>query len=158
MSIEHSSLIAGREKLKIVMNSEKATYTGFEFEVEGYPALAIINSDLKKMEQKSQYPYSVFIEIIPDSFNENGHPEEAEYDYLNDVEKKIISYLEGQTESLHVGHTTVYRARQIIFYTKNSEVVESFLEHFLSTIERENNFEIENDPEWENVAAFYELL
>lgn len=140
------------------MKSNEATYTGFEFEVEGYPALAIINTDLKSIENRSKYPYSVFIEIIPDSFNENGHPEGEEYDYLNEVEKKIIEYMEEQTQSVHVGHTTVYRAREIIFYTKEKQEVENFLDFFLQNIERESNFEIENDPEWENVSAFYELL
>ena len=140
------------------MNSSKATYTGFEFEVEGHPALAIINTDLKKTENRSFYPYSVFIRIVPDAINEYGHPLEEEYDYLNEVEKKIIEYLEEQTQTVHVGHTTVFRAREIIFYTKDQEAVENFLEYFLQTIERESSFEIEQDVEWENVSAFYELL
>ena len=140
------------------MKSSNATYSGFEFEVDGYPALAIINSDLKKLENKSQYPYSVFIELVPDSFNENGHPEDEEYDYLNDVEKKIIEYLEDQTKTVHVGHTTLYRTREIIFYTKDREAVANFLESFLETIERESSFDIEEDSTWENVSAFYELL
>jgi Family of unknown function (DUF695) len=140
------------------MKSSNATYSGFEFEVDGYPALAIINSDLKKLENKSQYPYSVFIELVPDSFNENGHPEDEEYDYLNDVEKKIIEYLEDQTQTVHVGHTTLYRTREIIFCTKDREAVSNFLESFLETIERESSFDIEEDSNWENVSAFYELL
>jgi hemerythrin-like domain-containing protein len=140
------------------MKSNNATYSGFEFEVDGYPALAIINSDLKNLENKSQYPYSVFIELVPDSFNENGHPEDEEYDYLNVVEKKIIEYLEGQTQTVHVGHTTLYRTREIIFYTKDRDAVSNFLESFLETIERESSFDIEEDSSWENVSAFYELL
>ena len=140
------------------MKSEQATYTGFEFEVDGFPALAIINADLKKLANKSQFPYSVFIQIIPDTYNENGHPEGEEYDYLNEVEKKIIEYMEEQTESLHVGHTTLYRTREIIFYTKSNNEVEAFLEFFLQNIERESSFDIERDPEWENVSAFYDLL
>src|SRR3954470_22483708 len=124
------------------MNSNTSTYTGFEFEAEGYPALAIINTDLKKLENKSQYSYSVFIGIVPDSYNDYGHPVEAEYDYLNDVEKKIIEYLEQQTQSVHVGHTTIYRLREIIFYTKDRESVESFLEHFLETTGGESTYEI----------------
>ena len=140
------------------MKSGSATYTGFEFEVDGYPALAIINSDLKSMENRSAYPYSVFIQILPETFNENGHPEGEEYDYLNDVEKKIIEYLEEETRSVHVGHTTLYRTREIIFYTADKEAVEGFLDFFLSNIEREHNFEVEYDEQWENVSAFYELL
>ncbi|MDQ3682623.1 MAG: hypothetical protein M3352_06075, partial [Bacteroidota bacterium] len=67
-------------------------------------------------------------------------------------------YLETQTKSLHVGHTTVYRKREIIFYTQEPEKVEGFLGYFLSTIERENGFEIEEDGQWENVAGFYNEL
>lgn len=140
------------------MKSNNATYTGFEFEVDGHPALAIINKDLKDLEPKSQYPYSVFISLVPDTFNENGHPEGEEYDYLNEIEKLIIEYLEEHTQSVHVGHTTVYRSREIIFYTQDNEAVENFLESFLPQMERESYFDIENDPEWNNVSAFYELL
>lgn len=139
------------------MKSENAIYTGFEFEVDEYPAFAIINTDLKKVEKK-QYPYSVFIQIIPDAYNENGAPEEQEDVYLVEVEKKIIEYLETQTQSVHVGHITMFRSREIIFYTKDIDVVESFLDHFLSTIERQNSFEIEPDGDWKSVSSFYELL
>ena len=140
------------------MNSENAIYTGFEFTVDGYPALAVINNDLKKLPDRSLYPYSVFIEIVPDSFNEIGHPVGDEYDYLLEIEKRIIHYLETETRTLHIGHTTAYRRREIIFYTKDSALVEDYLENYLNTIERESSFEIEEDREWDNVSGFYDLL
>ena len=140
------------------MDSSKSTYSGFKFEMDGFPALAIINTDLKNKSDRSQYSYSVFIEVIPDSVDENGHPDEAEFDYLLEAEKKIIEYLESQTETVHVGHTTLFRKREIIFYTKKPEPVNDFLNFFLPTIERENNFEIEKDADWENVQAFYDQL
>ncbi len=140
------------------MNSNNATYTGFEFEMMGFPALAIINSDLKKLENRFQYDHSVFIDIVPDVYNENGHPQEDEYDYLNEIEKKIIEYLETQTETVHVGHVTLYRKREIIFYTRTPETVEGFLNSFMPQIERESNAEIEEDPQWEAVEGFYEQL
>jgi hypothetical protein len=138
--------------------SKEATYTGFEFEVDGFPAIAIINKDLNDRSVQAKYPSAVFIEMIPDAYNEFGHPEQTEYDYLVETEKKMIDYLEGQTETVHVGHVTLYRMLQVIFYTKEPEKVEGFLNYFLSTIERENKFEIESDSEWEGVSAFYELL
>lgn len=140
------------------MSSKTATYTGFEFEVEGFPALAIINKDLADKAVQAGYPTAVLIEIIPDTYNEFGHPDEREYDYLLDVEKKMIEYLEEQTQTVHVGHTTAYRKREIIFYTKEVDKVDGFLNYYLSTVERENFYEIEADPEWRNVSAFYELL
>ena len=140
------------------MSSKTATYTGFEFEVEGFPALAIINKDLADKAVQAGYPNAVLIEIVPDTYNEFGHPEEKEYDYLLEVEKKMIEYLEEQTQTVHVGHTTAFRKREVIFYTKEAEKVDGFLNYYLSTIERENFYEIEADPEWKNVSAFYELL
>jgi len=138
--------------------SETATYNGFEFQVDGFPAVAIINKDLNDKSIYTNYPSSVFIEIIPDAVNEQGQPKEAEYDYLVETEKKMIDYLEGQTRTVHVGHVSSYRKLEIIFYTKEPEKTEGFLNYFLSTIERENNFEIEADAEWNNVSAFYDLL
>jgi hypothetical protein len=140
------------------VNSNDATYTGFEFDVEGFPAIAIINKDLNDKSVQAQHPHSVFIEIVPDTYNEFGHPEQTEYDYLVEAEKKMIEYLESQTASVHVGHVTLFRMLQVIFYTKEPEKVEGFLNYFLTTIEREHHLEIEADPEWESVSAFYELL
>jgi hypothetical protein len=139
------------------MKSETSIYTGFEFEADGFPAFAIINTDLKNTNKK-EYPYSVFVRIVPDSFNENGQPEQAEDEYLVGIEKKIIEYLETQTRSVHVGHVTIFRSREIVFYTNDDGVVTTFLNHFLATIERESDFEIEEDENWDNVAAFYDLL
>jgi hypothetical protein len=140
------------------VSSNNATYTGFEFDVEGFPAIAIINKDLNNKAVQALHPHAVFIEIVPDTYNEFGHPEQSEYDYLVEAEKKMIDYLEGQTASVHVGHVTLFRMLQVIFYTKEPEKVEGFLNYFLSTVEREHHIEIEADPEWESVSAFYELL
>ena len=135
-----------------------ATYTGFEFEVEGFPAIAIINKDLGDKAIQAKYPESIFIEIIPDAVNEYGHPKQEEYDYLVEAEKQMIAYLEEQTQTVHVGHITSYRKLEIIFYTAEAAKAEGFLNYFLSTIEREQNMEVEADSDWESVSAFYELL
>jgi hypothetical protein len=140
------------------VNSEKAVYTGFEFEADGQPAIAIINRDLKALPNRSQYDHSVFVSIIPDTYNEFGHPEEAEYEYLNKIEKEIIEYLESQTQTVHVGHITLYRKREIIFYTAAPESVENYLNSYMTTVERECYADIEEDPEWEDVSGFYEQL
>jgi len=140
------------------MKSETSVYTSFEFEVDGFPAVAIINTEGKNLPDKSLYATAVFIMVVPDSHDEMGHPDEKEFEYLNTVEKELISYLENQTRSVHVGHTTLYRAREIIFYTADPELVTTYLEHFLSNIERESDFEMLSDPEWKNVSPFYDLL
>jgi hypothetical protein len=57
-----------------------------------------------------------------------------------------------------VGHVSLYRKREIIFYTKTPETVEGFLNSFMPLVERENKAEIEEDPEWQNVAGFYDHI
>ena len=140
------------------MESNNATYTGFEFDVEGFPAIAIINRDLNDRSVQVKYPHAIFIEIVPDAYNEFGHPDQNEYDHLVEAEKKMIDYLEDKTQTVHVGHVTLYRVLQVIFYTREPEKAEGFLNYFLTTIEREYRLELEADAEWEGVSAFYELL
>lgn len=140
------------------MNSKTATYTGFQFEADGFPAMAVINKDTADKTVQAAYPSAVFIQIVPDACNEYGQPTEAEYDYLVKREKQMISYLEEQTQTVHVGHISSYRKLEIIFYTKEPEKVDGFLNHFLSSLEREASVETEEDREWDNVSAFYELL
>lgn len=138
--------------------SKNSLYTGFEFETGGFPAIAIINESLVVRDRQKNYPFAVFIEIVPDAYDKNGHPDPAEFDYLVDAENKMIEYLEEQTQTVHVGHVTLYRLLQIIFYTKEPEKAEGFLNYFLSTIERQAGFETESDAEWNGVSAFYERL
>ena len=140
------------------MNSNTAIYTGFEFEMEGFPCYVIVNTELKKLQNRFQYDHSVFIEIVPAEVNESGHPEGEEYDYLIGVEKKILSAVEDEKDTVHVGHTTLPEKREIIIYTKNPDKVRTFLQDYLPTIGRENTFDIAHDPMWENVEGFYEQL
>lgn len=140
------------------MNSKKATYTGFKFEEDGFPAYAIINKDLKNLDDRFHYQYAVFIGVIPVEYNENGHPEGEEYDYLLHVEKQIIEEIEVEGETLHVGHTTLSLKREMIFYTKVPDKVEEYLNAYLPTIKRESSFHISEDPDWENVEGFYEMM
>ena len=100
----------------------------------------------------------VFIGVIPIEYNENGHPEGEEYDYLLDVEKNIIDALESEGETVHVGHTTLSLKREMIFYTKVPDKVEEYLSAYLPTIARECSLDISEDPEWENVEGFDELI
>ena len=140
------------------MNSKTAIYTGFQFEVDGLPAIAIINADVKMLAAKFEYNYAVFIEVEPIEYNENGHPEGEEYEYLLKAEKEILQGLEAEGETIHIGHTTLPLKREIILYTNEPQKVEDFLNVYLPTIKRESSFEIMEDEDWENVEGFYEQL
>ncbi len=70
----------------------------------------------------------------------------------------MIDYLEQETRTVHIGNTTIYRKREIIFYTKDSAIVEDYLINFLPTIERQHHYDIEEDRQWTFVAAFYDKI
>ncbi len=140
------------------MNSKSATYTGFKFEEDGFPAVAIINKDLKYFDERFEYHHAVFISIIPLEYNENGHPEGEEYDYLLKAEQDIIAEIEIAGETLHVGHTTLSLKRELIFYTKVPDKVEEYLNAYLPAMNRESSYEILEDPEWDEVEGFYEQM
>jgi hypothetical protein len=140
------------------MNSKESIYTGFEFEEDGFPAFALINKDLKSMEDRSSYGYAVFIGVVPIEYNEHGHPEGEEEKYLLKIEEDIMEAIEITGETEHVGHITLTLKREIVFYTQLPDKVEEYLNAFLPAINRESSFEILEDPEWENVEGFYEMF
>jgi hypothetical protein len=140
------------------MNSQDSIYTGFQFEEDGFPAFAIINKSLKDFKDRFSYHHGVFIGVMPLEYDEDGHPQGDEHDYLVQIEKDIIEGIEKEGETLHVGHTTLSMKREMIFYTKVPEKVEAFLQAFLPTINRDSNLDILEDPGWEEVEGFYELI
>jgi len=140
------------------MKKENTKYAGFTFDVDGFPCVAVINSDLKDDAQRFEFPYSVFIEIIPEFYNEIGHPTEEESKFLNEIEDEIVKFLEAKTRSIHIGSTILPKKKEIIFYTKMPDAVKSFLERYLLFIQRRYNFEISLDEKWESVSGFYNQL
>jgi hypothetical protein len=140
------------------MNSKQSIYTGFEFEEDGFPAFAIINRDLKNLEDRSLYRYAVFIGVVPIEYNEHGHPEGEEENYLLKIEQDIMEEIEMSDETVHVGHITLSLKREMVFYTRLPDKVEEYLNAFLPNINRESSFEILEDPQWENVEGFYEMF
>ena len=71
------------------MKSDRAIYTGFDFELDNFQASAIINTDLKLLADREQYCYAVFIALVPDRYDEEGRPTPEEYDFLNTIEHSL---------------------------------------------------------------------
>ena len=141
-----------------MMKSTMAIYVGLDFEVDGYPALALINKDLKEVQLQRMLPHAVFIDLVPDKTNEMGLPDAEEFEKLNSIEQGMIEYMEEVCVSGHVGHVTRFRLRQIIFYTAKPELVQDYLDSYLENCGRSASFTVEPDPAWEQVAAFYEQV
>jgi hypothetical protein len=141
-----------------MMKSTMAIYVGLEFEADGYPALALINKDLKQVQLQQMLSHAVFIELVPDKTNELGLPDAEEYEMLNSIEQGMIEYMEEVCVSAHVGHVTRFRLRQIIFYTAKPELVEDYLPGYLENCGRTASFTLEPDPGWEQVSGFYDQV
>ena len=136
-----------------MMDYNEALFKGFEFEVDDFPAFAIINSIVDDFERKADYPISVFIGIEPEQINNNGHPTEEEADYLEVLESGLLEKLR-ELDVIYVGHTTIARKREIIFYIPNDEILIALFEEWATTTNRSTDVDIEEDAEWENIEAF----
>ncbi|GAA4332378.1 hypothetical protein GCM10023149_38630 [Mucilaginibacter gynuensis] len=135
------------------MDYNDTPFKSYEFEFDGYPAFAIINSTLDGFDNKAAYPVSVFIGIEPEQVDENGHPSDAEYEYLEAIESRLLEKLKPY-DVIYVGHTTIPQRREIIFYIPNDESLIAFFEEWGTTTGRLTDVDIEEDADWENIQAF----
>ncbi len=145
-----------------IAESPKSTdkFTSLQFEVEGKPAVAVINTQYKDFKGKSLFPVSLFITISTKDKDKNGHPTENESVIFHALQTKIIASLSSDFVYAHAGTTTMSGYRDILLYInpKDQEKATAVLNKIKDGNERFISYTFEPDPEWEAVASFYEAL
>lgn len=135
-------------------------FTSLKFEVEGKPAIAVINTQYKNFQGRSLFPVSLFITINTKDQDKDGHPTEKEAAIFHALQTKIIAALSSDFVYAHAGTTTMFGYRDILLYihAKDQEKAAAILDKIKDGNERFVSYTFEQDPEWEAVASFYEAL
>jgi len=95
-------------------NTDNDNYSSLEATLEnGLPLLAIVNTDLLNWDSKASHPWISVIEIKYDGKNNNGMPNEKEYQLLNEIEDKIMTELKDSDGYLNIGRQTADSVREI---------------------------------------------
>ncbi|WP_074407382.1 DUF695 domain-containing protein [Aquimarina megaterium] len=138
-------------------NTNNDNYSSLEATLEnGLPLLAIVNSDLLNWDRKASHPWIAVIEIKYEGKNNNGMPNEKEYQLLNEIEDKIMTELKDSDGYLNIGRQTADSVREIylacIDFRLPSKVLHKIDKEYQNQLKIE--FDIYKDKYWQSFSRF----
>jgi hypothetical protein len=145
------------EKYKGVRhNTEKDQYASLNAELEnGNPLIAIINTDLLEWDAKASHPWVMVITIKYEG-NENGMPDDDNYQILEAIEDDIAKNLKDFDGYLNIGRQTANYEREIYFacrdFRKPSKLMSRIREEHQDV--RKITYEIYKDKYWRTFNRF----
>lgn len=138
-------------------NTDDDNYSSLEATLEnGLPLLAIVNSDLLNWDSKASHPWISVMEIKYDGGNNNGMPNDSDYQLLNEIEEKIMLELKDSDGYLNIGRQTADSIREVYFasidFRKPSKVLHNIKNEYENRIEID--FDVYKDKYWQSFNRF----
>jgi Family of unknown function (DUF695) len=100
-------------------NTQDDVCSTLEAEVKnGNPLIAVINSTLLEWDAKASHPWILTFEMKYDGANQNGMPDEATFNLMDEIENKILKELKDNEGYLNIGRETADSVREIYFACK----------------------------------------
>jgi len=119
-------------------------------------AIATVNKAYENYPNKKHYPFFVGIELEIIDKNDNGHPLDEEAARLNQIQEEIEAFLK-QKQTVHpVARVTRNGARDLLIYIDTPKLTQEEVAAFCDKIQKERqiNFEIQKDSDWNTVSGF----
>lgn len=85
----------------------------------GMPLMATVNASLLKYDAKASYPWISVMKISYDGSNNNGFPEEKDYNTMNIIEDYAAEILTPENGHLYIGRETADSCKSIYFASKD---------------------------------------
>ncbi|TPN81689.1 DUF695 domain-containing protein [Aquimarina algicola] len=138
-------------------NTDNDSYSSLEGTLEnGFPLLAIVNSDVLDWDCKASHPWILTIEIKYDGENNNGMPDKTTYQLLNQIEDEITIELKDSDGYLNIGRQTADSIREIYFacvdFRKPSKVLYNIQKKYQDQIDLK--YDIYKDKYWQSFNRF----
>ncbi len=112
--------------------------------------LAVINTEVLQWDAKASHPWVGIVSLPFDSTLNNGFPDEAAAQLLDDIEKELTDNLPLEKGVIHIGRQTVDGTREIFFAARDfdwlSKVFYHIQQQYLATYEIST--EIYKDKYW----------
>ena len=107
-------------------------------------------------DSKASHPWISTMEIKYDGKNNNGMPNDTTYEFLDEIEEKIMAELKDADGYLNVGRQTADSVREIYFacidFRKPSKVLHKIKKEYQGKIEL--GFDIYKDKYWQSFNRF----
>ncbi|MDQ0592706.1 hypothetical protein QFZ37_001075 [Chryseobacterium ginsenosidimutans] len=145
------------EKYKNVKDfGEEDAYTVFEaFLNNGLPLIATINATSLHYDSKASYPWISILKIEYKGEENNGLPENEDYEKLNDIEDLALENLKNEYGNIYIGRESADNVREIYFASKDFRDTSKVLQKIISDYpEYKMSLEIYKDKYWQSFERY----
>jgi hypothetical protein len=138
-------------------NINNSQHSVFQFVIDEKLCFATINQYFKDYENKSNFPYSLWVTVETKDKNEEGHPVDTEALLFNNLEDSLIEKFVIKTPFCFIGRTTRDGYRELMFFVVDKEKATLVMNEFIKQdqFKRKIEFSVNLDTEWESVSGFY---
>ncbi len=138
-------------------DTENDEYSMLEAELEsGNMLLAVVNTNLLNWDCQSSHPWLAIMTIQYNGSENNGMPNNTDYENLGNIENEIMTSLKDKDGYLNVGRQTAKNERKIYFacndFRKPSKVFNDIQKNYSDRYEIE--FDIYKDKYWQTFERF----
>ena len=121
----------------------------------GFPMLATVNVDLLQWDKKASHPWISVLRIKYQGDEDNGFPNDKDYELFNLIEDEITLELKTEEGNLNLGRETADNIREIYFVSKDFRKISKVL---AETVEKypdyDMSFEIYKDKYWQSFERY----
>lgn len=121
----------------------------------GFPLLATVNVDLLQWDQKASHPWISVLRLFYVGDEDNGFPDDEDYDLFNTIEDEIMLELKNDEGNLNLGRETAENIREIYFVSRDFRKISKVLE---KTVQKYPDlmaaFEIYKDKYWQSFERY----
>jgi len=137
-------------------STENDNYAALEATLQdGSPLIAIINTDVLGWDKKASHPWILTVDI-PFNGGNNGMPDSATYELLNQIEDELIAELKDADGYLNIGRQTAESKREIYFackeFRKPPKVLNKIIDKYNAAIQI--SYDIYKDKYWQSFSHF----
>lgn len=132
----------------------RENYSLLEFNHEGLPGIAVVNTSLKKFKSKEIFPWHLSLTIDLKDLIENGMPSKKEVAIIDSYGDFLDEKIKGKIEkpnALFMARVTWNKTRELVWRVYDAKTVDDFLKNIVSenTAPREFEYSIQPDENWD---------
>lgn len=121
----------------------------------GLPLIATVNTTALNFDAKASYPWISVLKIEYDGNENNGLPENKDYEKLDKIEDKAYENLKNEGGSVYIGRESADNIREIYFASKDFRKPSKVLQKIIKDYpEYKMSLEIYKDKYWQSFERY----
>lgn len=146
------------EEIEVVLPAER--YGILEWQSEGLPCVAILNTALKNFEPKKVFSWHLSLIIDFEDFIENGMPSQQEQAIVDPFCDKLDEEIKAGGNAVFLVRETWNKTRRLVWRVYDPEIAQAHLQYIIEhkNHPRQFDYRMEQDLNWEQAKWYFEQI